>query len=236
MPRTIISEGKTSTEAIEKGLKELRVSRNQVEIKILEEKKKSFFNILDPHVVKVEITTKDDENKNVNKPSREKTAEKKEESKEISKEEIEQVKQKINEFLANFLSKISNEISFKVEEKENIIYVTVEGKDSAKLIGYRGEALNSLQVILSAIANRGKETEIKVILDIGDYKETRKKTLEELSEKIEKTVTKTGKAITLEPMTAYERKIIHTKLQNSQYVKTYSIGENDKRRVVISKK
>lgn len=236
MPRTIISEGKTSTEAIEKGLKELRVSRNQVEIKILEEKKKSFFNILDPHVVKVEITTKDDENKNVNKPSREKTAEKKEESKEISKEEIEQVKQKINEFLANFLSKISNEISFKVEEKENIIYVTVEGRDSAKLIGYRGEALNSLQVILSAIANRGKETEIKVILDIGDYKETRKKTLEELSEKIEKTVTKTGKAITLEPMTAYERKIIHTKLQNSQYVKTYSIGENDKRRVVISKK
>ncbi len=236
MPRTIISEGKTSTEAIEKGLKELRVSRNQVEIKILEEKKKSFFNILDPHVVKVEITTKDDENKNVNKPSREKTAEKKEESKEISKEEIEQVKQKINEFLANFLSKISNEISFKVEEKEKIIYVTVEGKDSAKLIGYRGEALNSLQVILSAIVNRGKETEIKVILDIGDYKETRKKTLEELSEKIEKTVTKTGKAITLEPMTAYERKIIHTKLQNSQYVKTYSIGENDKRRVVISKK
>lgn len=236
MPRTIISEGKTSTEAIEKGLKELRVSRNQVEIKILEEKKKSFFNILDPHVVRVEITTKDDENKNVNKPSKEKTAEKKEESKEISKEEIEQVKQKINEFLANFLSKISNEISFKVEEKEKIIYVTVEGKDSAKLIGYRGEALNSLQVILSAIANRGKETEIKVILDIGDYKETRKKTLEELSEKIEKTVTKTGKAITLEPMTAYERKIIHTKLQNSQYVKTYSIGENDKRRVVISKK
>ena len=134
------------------------------------------------------------------------------------------------------MSKISNEISFKVEEKEKIIYVTVEGKDSAKLIGYRGEALNSLQVILSAIANRGKETEIKVILDIGDYKETRKKTLEELSEKIEKTVTKTGKAITLEPMTAYERKIIHTKLQNSQYVKTYSIGENDKRRVVISKK
>ena len=59
MPRTIISEGKTSTEAIEKGLKELRLTRNQVEIKILEEKKKSFFNILDPHIVKVEITEKE---------------------------------------------------------------------------------------------------------------------------------------------------------------------------------
>ena len=59
MPRTIISEGKTSTEAIEKGLKELRLTRNQVEIKILEEKKKSFFNILDPHIVKVEINEKE---------------------------------------------------------------------------------------------------------------------------------------------------------------------------------
>ena len=71
---------------------------------------------------------------------------------------------------------------------------------------------------------------------IENYKSARKKTLEELSEKIEKTVTKTGKTITLEPMTAYERKIIHTKLQESKTVKTYSIGENDRRRVVIAKK
>lgn len=61
MPKSIISEGKTSTEAIEKGLKELKVSRNQVDIKILEEKKKSFFNILEPHVVKVELTLKEKE-------------------------------------------------------------------------------------------------------------------------------------------------------------------------------
>ena len=79
MPKTIISEGKTSTEAIEKGLKELNVSKNQVDIKILEEKKKSFFNILDPHVVRVEITVKEDvkeENKR-----REKKEEKNDESK-----------------------------------------------------------------------------------------------------------------------------------------------------------
>ena len=61
MPKTIIAEGKTSTEAIEKGLKELKVSRNQVDVKILEEKKKSFFSILDPHVVKVELTLREDE-------------------------------------------------------------------------------------------------------------------------------------------------------------------------------
>ena len=96
--------------------------------------------------------------------------------------------------------------------------------------------MNSLQVILLTIANKGKESNIKVILDIGNYKETRKKTLEELAEKVGRNVMKTGKSITLEPMTAYERKIIHTKLQDSEFVKTYSIGEDDKRRVVIAKK
>ena len=110
------------------------------------------------------------------------------------------------------------------------------GKGAAKLIGYRGEALNALQTILTAIINKENESDVKVILDIENYKSARKKTLEELSEKIEKTVTKTGKTITLEPMTAYERKIIHTKLQESKTVKTYSIGENDRRRVVIAKK
>ena len=68
------------------------------------------------------------------------------------------------------------------------------------------------------------------------YKDARKKTLEELARKVEKTVKKTGKSVTLEPMNAYERKILHTELQNSEFVKTYSIGEGDRRRVVIAKK
>ncbi|MGN1327751.1 MAG: RNA-binding cell elongation regulator Jag/EloR [Clostridia bacterium] len=230
MPRTVIAEGKTSTEAIEKGLKELKVSRNQVDVKILEEKKKSFFNILEPHIVKVELTVREEANNN------EISHTKKIEEKEVSKENMEQAKSNINIFLKDFLGKISQDIKYSLNSEENVINVVVEGEASTRLIGYRGEALNALQTILSTIANKGQETTIKVILDIGSYKDARKKTLEELSEKIEKTVTKTGKAITLEPMTAYERKIIHTKLQNSKTVKTYSIGEGDRRRIVISKK
>lgn len=230
MPKTVIVEGKTSTEAIEKGLKELKVSRNQVDIKILEEKKKSFFNILEPHIVKVELTVRE------NVSNKENFTSKKETKRDASKEEIENAKANISKFLNEFLEKISKDINYKIDCKEDVINVVIDGKDSARLIGYRGEALNSLQTILTTIANKGRENSIKVILDIGNYKDARKKTLEELSEKIEKTVTKTGKSITLEPMTAYERKIIHTKLQNSQYVKTYSIGEDDRRRVVIAKK
>lgn len=228
MPKSIISEGKTSTEAIEKGLKELKVPRNQVDIKILEEKKKSFFNILEPHVVKVELTLKEKEEKQ--------NTVKKAKTENVSKEDLEKAKKEINTFLSEFLKQIADTITYEISEEENVVHVLITGEESTRLIGYRGESLNSLQTILTTIANKGRESNVKVILDIGEYKDARKKTLEDLASKIERTVTKTGKSITLEPMTAYERKIIHTKLQDSKTVKTHSIGENENRRVVISRK
>lgn len=234
MPKSVITEGRTSIEAIEKGLKELKASRNQVDVKILEEKKKSFFSILDPHIVKVELTLKEEK---VDTPFEKKKKEDvKQEKRLASQEGINVAREKIESFLSSFLAKISNEIIYEISEERDAIDVCIKGDAATKLIGYRGEALNSLQVILSTIANKDREQGIKVILDIGNYKETRKATLEELANKLEKTVIKTGKSVTLEPMTPYERKIIHTQLQDSEYVKTYSIGENDRRRVVISKK
>ena len=104
------------------------------------------------------------------------------------------------------------------------------------LIGHRGDVLNNLQIILSSIASKGLEYKVKVILNICGYKEKREKALEELAKKLEKTVIRTRKEITLEPMTAYERKVIHSKLQDSKKVTTTSIGEEPYRRVVISLK
>lgn len=227
MQKSIISEGKTTAEAIEKGLKELNISKDEAEIKILEEKKKSFFNILDPHVVKVEITVKD------GITSREK---RNTEKKETSHEDLEIAKKEVERFLTIFLRKISEKISFKTQISEEYVEVTITGDESTRLIGYRGEALNSLQLILSNIASKKTDGPVKVIVDIENYREKRKKTLEELASKIENTVRKSGKKITLEPMTAYERKIIHTKLQDSEFVKTYSIGEGSNRRLVVVKK
>ena len=236
MPKSVITEGKTSTEAIEKGLKELNVSKNQLEIKILEEKKKSFFSILDPHVVKVELTLKENAQEGKIVEKKKNDDEKVNQKKKADQDDLESAKASIEIFLNEFLTKISPEITYKIEIKEDVINVVVDGNESTKLIGYRGEALNSLQIILSTIANKNKDAGIKVILDIGNYKDTRKATLEELAGKLERTVMKSGKSVTLEPMTAYERKIIHTKLQNSEFVRTYSIGEDDRRRIVIAKK
>lgn len=244
MPKTIIAEGKTTNEAISNGLKSLNVSKDKVDIKVLEnQEKRSFFSILAPRIVKVELTLRENDSKHEDKNSnktdnrgesnlkKEKFAEKKL----VSSEDVQKAKENVEQFLKEF-SKNFNDINYKIEYNQEFLCVEIKGNDSSKLIGYRGDVLNSLQTIINSIANKNCESKIKVILDIADYKEKREKSLEELADKIAKTVIKNGKSITLEPMVAYERKIIHNRLQSNRYVKTYSIGEEPYRKVVVAKK
>lgn len=223
MAKTVISEGKTSTEAIEKGLKQMGLPKELVEIKILEENKKSFFDILAPKIVKVELKEKE-----VKKPEVHEI--------ETTEQELNQAKSIIEKFLENFINQLSSEAKYSIEIKEKCLYVTITGENIGNLIGYRGETLFALENILKAIANKTSENKVIVRLDIEKYKEKRVKTLEELAVKKANIVEKTGKAITLEPMQAYERKVIHSVLQNRKKIETRSIGQEPRRRVVISKK
>lgn len=227
MLESIISEGKTTNEAIANGLKKLNVSKNDVEIKVLDNtEKRSFFSILTPRVVKVELKIKEKRDNNSNKKKDDKII-----------ENIEDRKIILEKFLKQFTEKLpNNQIGYKINIVNNEILVEFIGDYAGKLIGYRGETLNSLQIILSNIVNKNFEDRVKVLLDIEGYREKREKTLEELAIKISKTVIKTGKPITLEPMSAYERKIIHSKLQENNKIDTHSIGEEPNRRIVISKK
>ena len=111
----------------------------------------------------------------------------------------------------------------------------IDGKDSSKLIGFKGEVINSLQNILNVIASKNQNCRIKVFLDVSGYKKKREDELKCVARKFEKVVAKNGKKVILEPMNSYERKIIHTELQDSSLVKTYSIGEEPNRKVVIEK-
>ena len=237
MLKSIISEGKTTNEAIENGLKELKVTKNMVDIKVLEnEEKRSFFNILAPRVVKVELTVKEN-NKNINNETKKTVSEEKKEERVIDLKDLEIAKTNVEEFLKDFLNKFKDQqFNQKVEIKDQNIEITIDGEDSGFLIGYRGETLNALQSILSSIANKNNNSKIRVILDIENYRDKRRGVLEALAVKVSKTVSRTGKPITLEPMGAYERKIIHTRLQGNKYVTTHSIGEEPNRRIVISKK
>ena len=230
MSKTIIAEGKTTNEAIEKGLKELGVSKDRVEIKVLEDEKRSFFSILTPRVVKIEMTLKDVEN--VEKNSDKKV--KKEIH--ISQENQEKAKNNVKEFLEDFIKNLPEGTKYTIYSDEQGLNVAISNEKLGFLIGYRGETLYALQSILSAVASKNLEQKIRVILDIEGYKAKREKTLEDLAEKVAKTVIKTRKSVTLEPMQPYERKIIHSKLQGNLRVETVSIGEEPHRKVVISLK
>lgn len=230
MDKSIISEGKTTNEAIENGLKKLNVSKNMVDIKVLEnEEKRSFFSILAPRVVKVQLTIKEDK-KEVNSVKKEKK------EIELSTEEQEKAKENVEKFLKEFLEKVQNDAEYSIETVGTGVNVNINNPNLGFLIGYRGETLYAFQNILTAVASKGIENKVRVILNIEGYKEKRQKALEDLAEKIEKTVIKTKKSVTLEPMQAYERKIIHTKLQNSDRVETKSIGEEPRRKIVVSLK
>ena len=225
MEKPIIVEGKTSTEAIEKGLKQLKCRREDVEIRILEsEEKRSFFSILEPRVVKVEMTLKNEKNE-----------EKKHKDENVKPEDIEKCEKNINNFLNTFIKQVGD-LEYSMKKEDKTINIEIKGNNATKLIGYRGDTIKALQTILSAIGNKDAQNRVRVLVDIGGYKEKREETLKELAKKLEKTVKRNGKKIILEPMNSYERKIIHTELQNSRYVTTYSIGEDPRRRIVIDKK
>lgn len=231
MAQSIIAEGKTTNEAIENGLKQLKVSKNMVEVKVIEnEDKRSFFSILAPRIVKVELTVKEkaESIQNKAKPSTER--------KEIivTEQDLNKSKENIEKFLENFMKKISDETKQEVKIAGDSIEVSIDGKEVGQLIGYRGETLYAFQNILSAVANKNTENRVRIILDIAGYKAKREKTLEELADKVAKTVVKTRKSVTLEPMQAYERKVIHAKLQENNKVSTHSIGEEPRRRIVVS--
>ena len=226
MTKSIIAEGKT-TEAVEKGLKELKVSKNMVDIKVIEEdKKRSFYSILAPRVVKVELTVKEGAEEQEEKPREKRSSIVNE-----NMEEIETAKKDVETFLEKFLK---DEYKYEVKIEKFDLLVNIDGENVNHLIGYRGDTINAIQVLISSIANKKSSAKIKVFVDVAGYKEKRVKTLEELAEKISKTVVRTGKSITLEPMTAYERKIIHTKLQQNSKVKTFSKGEEPHRRIVVA--
>ena len=233
-----IYEGKTTNEAIENGLKDLKVSKNQVEVKVLEsEDKRSFFSILTLRVVKVELILKDKKDVKENKNAEKEQVKSHTEKHLPSDETLEEAMNTLEKFLNDFVKLLpGKEFTYNVRTENKVILVDMDGEDRGYLIGYRGDVLNSLQQLLNNIANKNTEEKTKVLLNIGGYKEKREKDLQNLADKIAGTVIKTKKSITLEPMTSYERKIIHSRLQGNDKVFTHSIGEEPNRRLVVSLK
>jgi spoIIIJ-associated protein len=202
--RIIEFTGKTVDDAKRNALTELKLTEDKIKIQVLEEGNKGFLGIIGTKPAKIKVTVKRDYIYEGNK------------------------------FLQDILDcmDVKTEITFK--EENNIINVTLTGQNMGILIGYRGETLDSLQYLLSLIINKGHESEYKrVVLDTENYRLKREETLQRLAEKMASRVKRSGKYIKLEPMNPYERRIIHSSLQNDPYINTYSEGDEPYRRVVV---
>lgn len=127
-------------------------------------------------------------------------------------------------------------VNIKYDEAERNMDIDLSGDDMGVLIGKRGQTLDSLQYLVSLVVNKDAENYIRVKVDTENYRERRKETLENLAKNIAYKVKRTKKSVSLEPMNPYERRIIHSALQNDKYVSTHSEGEEPFRRVIVTLK
>lgn len=205
--KNIETMGKTTEEAIQNALKELNVTQDKVEIEILEEGSKGFLNIIGVKPAKVKVTLKRDSVGDATK------------------------------FLRNILNSMKIKAEIHAKEENDELKIDLVGPNMGVLIGYRGETLDSLQYLVSLVVNKNHdETYKRVILDTANYRQTRQDTLKRLANKMGDKVRVSGKTLKLEPMNPYERRVIHSSLQNNEYVTTHSEGEEPFRRVVIELK
>ena len=142
------------------------------------------------------------------------------------------------DFLKDVFKAMDMVVDIKVTEnkEENSLDIELAGEEMGVLIGKRGQTLDSLQYLVSLVVNKYSDEYIRVKIDTENYRERRKETLENLARNIAYKVKRTRKTVSLEPMNPYERRVIHSALQNDRYVTTHSEGEEPYRRVVVTLK
>lgn len=152
-----------------------------------------------------------------------------------SEEQVRRVIQNAEDFLKKLLNQMGIECTINSEiAHENRISISLEGKNMGIIIGKRGETLDAIQYLVNIVANKERKEYIKIMLDTENYRARREETLRKLAFKLSKKVQKSKKPIILEPMNPYDRRIIHSALQESKIVKTHSEGKEPFRRVVIT--
>lgn len=160
------------------------------------------------------------------------------ERKEIELAKVEDITVKTcEEFLTNVLKAMDMEVEIKTSiDEEGALCIEMNGDNMGILIGKRGQTLDSLQYLVSLVVNKDTEDYIRVKVDTEDYRRRRKETLENLAKNIAYKVKRTKRPVSLEPMNPYERRVIHSALQNDKYVTTHSEGDEPFRRVVVTLK
>jgi len=198
---------KTVSDAITEACQKLTVTSDKLEYEVVDEGSAGFLGFNSkPAVIKVRIKSSIDE--------------------------------KVKDFLKDVFAAMGMTVVIEVNynEEESTMDIDLSGDDMGVLIGKRGQTLDSLQYLVSLVANKDVANYIRVKVDTENYRERRKETLENLAKNISYKVKRTKRNVSLEPMNPYERRIIHSALQNDKFVTTHSEGEEPFRRVVVTLK
>ena len=198
--------GKTEDDALAAALQQLGKERDEVSVEILERAKTGFLGIGSaPAKIRVTYT-------------------------------VEQSRgEKLNEFLLGLLERMHADAAPQITETaEGNFKVVLAGSHLGGLIGRRGETLDAIQQITNYAVNRGEETRVKVHIDAENYRQKREESLQRLAVKVAERVIRQRRNVTLEPMNAYERHVIHSALQDWENIATYSMGSEPNRRIVVA--
>ena len=203
--KTIEVNGRTVDEALETALKELKVDKDKVTVEVIDEGSRGFLSLIGAKPARIKVT--------------------------IKRNAAEDAK----EFLHDVLEAMGVNAKLDIKEEKGVLSINISGDKMGLVIGYRGETLDSLQYLTSLVINKNHEDEyIRVSLDTENYRQKREETLIKVAQKTAYKVRKSGRAYKLEPMNPYERRIIHSALQDYNDINTYSEGEEPFRRVVVS--
>lgn len=228
MGKEVEIKGKNLEEALLLAQKELNTTKDNISYEIIEETNKTLFSILSPKYVIIKAKAIEEKLENNIKVEQRKNN--------LKEEEKEKIKLTANEFLSELFNKLNIQYTLDMIFNDNILSIDIKSKDAKILIGYRGEVLDALQNITTLCINNVMNANVKIQIDIENYREKRKKILEDLANKVAQNVIRTGKSISLEPMVAFERKIIHLALQDNNKIETISVGEEPYRKIVIKLK
>lgn len=217
MSQILEIKSKSIEDAIAKALEQLSVNREDIEVEVIENPVKGFLGLIGNKEGKYRITVIQKEEPKVEK--------------EVTEVDV------AREFIENIINNLNIDANVDVTQEKNVIKVNIMGKDSACLIGRRGETLDSIQFLAGLALNKvNKDSHSRVLIDIENYRSKREESLVRYANKVAREVAKTRKTKKLDYMNPYERRIIHSTLQNDKFVRTYSEGTDPYRRLVIEYK
>lgn len=200
--------GKTVDDAITNALIQLETTSDQIEYEVIEKGSNGFLGIIGKQDAVIKVRKKSNL--------------------------LDDTYEFLNKMFAAMNMEVKSEIDY--NEENRTMNIDFSGDEMGILIGKRGQTLDSLQYLISLVVNKESDAYIKVKVDTEDYRERRKQTLENLAKNLSYKVKRTRRPVTLEPMNPYERRIIHSALQNDRYVETHSEGDEPYRKVVITLK